>query len=56
MASKFSTKLDKTVTKDVVFETLNVTASVISGTYTAPGTTTSNMKNAASELYQSVYN
>ena len=55
MASKFSTKLDKTVTKDVVFETLNVTASVISGTYTAPGTTTSNMKNAASELYQSVF-
>jgi|TARA_S200002703_G_scaffold158887_1_gene170510 hypothetical protein len=55
MASKFSTKLEKTVTKDFVFETLNVTASVISGTYTAPGTTTSNMKNAASELYQSVF-
>ena len=55
MATKFSTRIDKTNTKDFVFETLSITGSVVSGTYPEPATSNSNIKNATSELYQTVF-
>jgi hypothetical protein len=55
MATKFSTKIEKTNTKDFVFETLAITGSVVSGTYPGPSEQASNVKNATSGLYQTVF-
>ena len=55
MATKFSTKIDKTNTKDFVFETLSITGSVVSGTYPEPAESNSNIKDATSALYQTVF-
>ena len=50
MATKFSTKIEKTNTKDFVFETLAITGSVVSGTYPGPLEAASNVKNATSGI------
>jgi len=59
MATKFSTKIETTNTKDFVFETVAITGSVISGTYPDIGfggtVSNSNLKNATSGLYQTVF-
>jgi len=59
MATKFSTKIEKTNTKDFVFETVAITGSVVSGTYPDIGfggtINNSNLKNATSGQYQTVF-
>ncbi len=55
MATKFSTKIETTSTKDYIRETLSVTGSVISGTYPEPGTAGSNIFQPSSGMYQTVY-
>ena len=59
MATKFSTKIETTNTKDFVFETVAITGSVVSGTYPDIGfggtVSNSNLKNATSGLYQTIF-
>jgi hypothetical protein len=55
MATKFSTKIEKVTTPDYIGEVISVTGSVVSGTYPEPGSAGSNIKQATSEMYQSVF-
>lgn len=55
MATKFSTRIETTSTKDYIRETLSITGSVISGTYPEPGTAGSNIYQPSSGMYQTVY-
>ena len=55
MASKFSSKITKVVSKDYVGETISITGSIVSGTYPEPSSTLSNIKRPRSRMYQSVF-
>ena len=55
MATKFSTNVKETFTLDYVKEQISVTGSVISGTYPEPGVAGSNIKDATTGMFQSVY-
>ena len=55
MATKFSTRIEKVTTPDYIGEVISITGSVVSGTYPEPGTANSNIKQATSGMYQSVF-
>lgn len=55
MSSKFSTRIDTISAKDYIRETISITGSVISGTYVEPSSARSNIKQASSEMYQTVF-
>ena len=55
MATKFSTNVKETFTLDYVKEQISITGSVISGTYPEPGVAGSNIKDATTGMFQSVY-
>lgn len=55
MATKFSTRVELSATKDYVREIISITGSVVSGTYPEPSSTLSNIKKPGNEMYQSVY-
>ena len=55
MATKFSTNVKETFTLDYVKEQISVTGSVISGTYPEPGVAGSNIKDATTGMFQTVY-
>lgn len=55
MATKFSTNVKETFGLDYVREQISVTGSVISGTYPEPGVAGSNIKDATTGMFQSVY-
>ena len=55
MASKYSTNIQITHTKDFVKETIAVTGSVLSGTYPDQASTLSNIKNHDQGMYQTCH-